>query len=514
MINNNFFLTPLIITIISTFFLHPVLADNRTALVFGNSNYQNAPLTNPVNDAADMTAKLRKLGFDVIHKENASRREMRIATRQFKHKLQEKGGVGLFYYAGHGIQVKGENFLIPVKADISEEFDIPDQAISANYVLRAMEDSGNSMNIIILDACRDNPFARRWRSSSRGLARMDAPSGSIVAYATSPGKTADDGNGRNGTYTHYLLKYMDETGLVLEEVFKKVRIAVRKQTANGQIPWKESSLYTNFYFIQNLIITPKLVSLPQGDSHSVELAHKPVKPYQPSNFSAPSASDSFTGMEFVSIEPGCFQMGSPTKESEWNNNTPQHKVCLSKGYYLGKYEVTQAQWQKVMGNNPSHFNEDNKPVENVSWNDVLEFIQKLNKQTKKTYRLPTEAEWEYACTSSTNMKYCGSNDINEVAWFNDNSNNETHSVGLKQQNGQGLYDMSGNVFEWVQDWYGDDFYGNSPKNNPKGRLTGSRRVFRGGSWYPYSNVVLSTYRSGNKPDYRDNDLGFRLARTW
>ena len=221
-------------------------------------------------------------------------------------------------------------------------------------------------------------------------------------------------------------------------------------------------------------------------------------------------TDSITGMQFISVKPGCFQMGSNVLGDE----KPIHRVCLS-AYEIGKYEVTQAQWKKVMGNNPSEFKGSNKPVENVRWDDVQQFIRKLNQQTGQHYRLPTEAEWEYACRSGgRDQKYCGSNSGGSVGWDGGNSGNKTHDVGQKQANGLGLYDMSGNVYEWVQDWYNSSYYGDSPTNNPKGPSGGPYyRVGRGGSFRLHTDYMRSAHRFKFDPDSRYGDLGFRLART-
>ena len=219
----------------------------------------------------------------------------------------------------------------------------------------------------------------------------------------------------------------------------------------------------------------------------------------------------------VTVPAGCFQMGS---NNGLNREKPIHRVCLS-AYEIGKYEVTQAQWQKVMGDNPSKFKGLKKPVEQVSWNDVQDFIRKLNQQTGQHYRLPTEAEWEYACRSGgRDQKYCGGKNANSVGWYGEGVGGTTHNVGQKQANVLGLYDMSGNVWEWVQDWYGGDYYSNgggwfsSPtKNDPRGPSGGFDRVFRGGSWFIYGDGMRSAYRSYNGPDYHADELGFRLART-
>lgn len=222
-------------------------AEQRIALVIGNSSYKEAPLRNPVNDAADVAATLKGLGFNVILRTNANRRQMVEAVREFGVRIR-RGGVGFFYYAGHGVQSKGKNFLIPVGAQLDAEADLEFETMDANMVLAQMDDAGNRVNIVVLDACRDNPFARSFRSASRGLAQMDSAKGSFLAYATSPGSVAADGTGRNGTYTKHLLASLRQPDSRLEEVFKRVRVEVAKETGNRQIPWDSSSVLGDFYF--------------------------------------------------------------------------------------------------------------------------------------------------------------------------------------------------------------------------------------------------------------------------
>lgn len=222
--------------------------DQRLALVIGNSNYLTTPLKNPVNDARSMSASLQRLGFQVIYAEDATRRKMDEVVRTFYQKLRN-GGVGLFYYAGHGMQVKGRNYLIPVDARIESESDVEHESIDIARVLGKMEDANNPVNIVILDACRDNPFARSFRSSRGGLARMDAPTGTIVAYATAPESVAADGKDQNGIYTKHLLKAIMKPGLTIEQVFKTVRNNVINETDSKQIPWESTSLRGDFYFL-------------------------------------------------------------------------------------------------------------------------------------------------------------------------------------------------------------------------------------------------------------------------
>jgi Caspase domain len=220
----------------------------RMALVIGNGAYENAPpLKNPPNDATDIAAVLAKVGFSVEHGVNLTQRQMKAMIRAFGQKLKG-GGQGLFYFAGHGIQLHGRNYLIPVDANIQSESDVEDQGVDTNLMLGMMDEAGNGLNVVILDACRNNPFARSFRSTSNGLAQMDAPSGTLIAYATAPGSVASDGNARNGLYTQELLKNMVVPGLSIEEVFKRVRISVRNSTTGKQTPWEASSLIGDFYF--------------------------------------------------------------------------------------------------------------------------------------------------------------------------------------------------------------------------------------------------------------------------
>lgn len=219
--------------------------EKRVALVIGNSIYKDAPLKNPVNDARDMAAALRKLGFEVIEKTNVTQKEMNRAIVQFGEKLRADT-VALFFYAGHGIQVKGKNYLIPVDAQIQSEASIRAETVDVDGVLDQLTVS--SLNIVILDACRNNPFERRFRSIGGGLAQMDAPKGSLIAYATAPGKTAADGDSRNGLYTQELLKHIQTPDLPLEAVFKRVRVGVMTASGEVQTPWETSSLTGEFFF--------------------------------------------------------------------------------------------------------------------------------------------------------------------------------------------------------------------------------------------------------------------------
>ncbi len=219
----------------------------RVALVIGNGAYQGAPLRNAVNDARSMGERLSRLGFHVITAENAGRDAMQKSILDFATLLQSDT-TGLFYYAGHGIQSRGRNYLLPVDAEVVSERALKFQAVDVQAVLEEMAFAGNRINIVILDACRNNPFERRFRGGSRGLAAIDAARGTLIAYATAPGSLAADGDGANGLYTTELLAALAVPDLKVEEVFKRVRIAVTDRTGGAQVPWESSSLTGDFVF--------------------------------------------------------------------------------------------------------------------------------------------------------------------------------------------------------------------------------------------------------------------------
>ena len=217
--------------------------------------------------------------------------------------------------------------------------------------------------------------------------------------------------------------------------------------------------------------------------------------------------------EMVYVEGGTFDMGATSEQGsdayDWEK--PVHRVTLS-GYYIGKCEVTQELWEAVMGGNPSEFIGAQKPVESVSWYDCQEFVSRLNSLTGRTFRLPTEAEWEYAArggNKSRHYKYSGSDNIGNVAWHAGNSGSSTHAVGTKTANELGIYDMSGNVYEWCSDWYGD--YSAGTQTNPQGPSSGSIRVLRGGGWYFRAGSCRVSYRNYDDPGFSFSNGGLRLV---
>ncbi|MBI3503302.1 MAG: caspase family protein [Proteobacteria bacterium] len=225
----------------------PAFAEKKVALVIGNGGYADAPLKNPPSDARAIAATLKRQGFDVLLRENATKAQMNEVVADFGEKLGE-GDTALFFYAGHGMQVQGRNYLIPTDAKITSEQRVRLETLDVEAVLDQMAAARARVSMVILDACRNNPFERRFRSVGGGLAQINAPEGTMIAYATSPGKVAADGEGANGLYTQELLKALAQPGLKVEDVFKQVRIGVTRASNGAQVPWEASSLTGDFYF--------------------------------------------------------------------------------------------------------------------------------------------------------------------------------------------------------------------------------------------------------------------------
>jgi formylglycine-generating enzyme required for sulfatase activity len=501
-------------------------AQQKYALVIGNGAYTHiVRLNNPANDARDMQAALMGLGFDVDPVINGNLVQMEAAIERFKNHLSlSRNSYGFLFYAGHGVRSGGVNYLIPVDADIRGESYLPERSVSVQAMLDELNQAGNELNIVVLDACRNNPFSWK-RSSSQGLNVVgNQPADTIIVYATSAGSIAPDSKrGRNGLFTGELLKNLKTAGLEVREVFRRTYAGVQIVSKDKQRP----AVYDQFGGLAYLAGRPAAATREE----------RPI----PENF--------------VRIEGGTFTMGSPSTEVGRNNDESQHRVTVG-GFYLGKYEVTQAEYEAVMGTNPSYFKEAMLPVENVSWYDAIEYCNKRSEEEGLTpayainktrvdqnnrasevsdtvrwlviwnknangYRLPTEAEWEYACQAGLGSPFStGSNITANQANYNGNNpynNNakgtyrgKTMEVGSFGENRWGLYDMHGNVWEWCWDWYGP--YNSGARTDPIGASSGTSRVRRGGGWDGNAQGLRSASRDHGTPSYRSDYLGFRLVR--
>jgi len=494
--------------------------ERRIALVIGNSNYEVSPLKNPGNDARAIASALRESGFQVTERHNLTQAAMREAIRVFGDELK-RGGVGLFYYAGHGMQVKGRNYLVPVRSDVRREDEIEDQAVSADLVLQKMDAAKNRMNIVVLDACRNNPFARSFRSRSQGLAQMDAPSGTIVAFATAPGSVAADGRGNNGLYTQHLVSNIRQPGLKIEDVFKRVRVSVKRDSQGQQVPWENTSLEGDFYFKYGKPGQTPPADLPPVTVASIAPTLKPAPvPVVPVVPIGPiqTWTDPTLGMEFVQIPKGCFQMGSPDYETGRTAGERQHEVCVE-SLWMGKYEVTLEQYKKFYRDHTDNHNDERVPVAMVNWYDAVRFANWLSDKSGHKFRLPSEAEWEYAARAGTATAYFWGDD------FSTGCQGETiyahcakppllgrMPVGSYKPNAFGLHDMLGNVWEWTASIYDASYSGGELRFADAGSFA-SLRVNRGGTWFHSAADLRAARRSMDIPNIEFPTLGFRIVRS-
>ena len=494
----------------------------RLALVIGNKDYLLSPLKNPVNDAVSMDKALRQLGFNVTLIRNLRRDDIGRTLEGFTSRIQAGDDVVLFY-AGHGLQVKGVNYLPAVDAVIKVEADVPLNSINLTQWLERLDESKAGVKLLLIDACRDNPYTRSFRSAQRGLAKLDAaPSGTLLHFATRPGSVAADGVGNNGLYTSYLLKHLATPGLPVESMLKRVAADVRQSSQNDQQPWMEGSLEGEFFFRPESVSVASASPAPAPTAPmpapAPTPAPAPVTPSLqplPASMAKPSTSVSrVAGIQagqtdrecvkdvcfsLVGIPAGRFQMGSPEREAgRWEQEGPQHTISLS-GFWMGQHEVTQGLWRAVMGDGAAQLMlsrcGDHCPVIGVGRGDAQEFAENLSKLTGKRYIVPSEAQWEYAARAGTTTRWSFGEDerlLGEYAWYADNSDKRLHPVGQKKPNPWGLYDVYGNAWEIVRDAWHDSYTDAPVDGSPWG--SSGLPVARGGSW----DSVYQSTRSANR----------------
>jgi formylglycine-generating enzyme required for sulfatase activity len=534
----------------------PAAAEPRVALVIGNSKYTGdlPKLANPDNDAELMAATLKKLGFQVVKVQDADLSQMKRAISDFGTKLGNAGptAVGLFFYAGHGLQISGNNYLIPINARIEKSADADLEAVDANLILKQMEFAGNSLNIIILDACRNNPLSRGMRSASGGLAKMDAPLGTFIAYSTAPNQTAADGDGKNSPYTAAITKAMLKPGIAIEEAFRDARVDVLNATNREQIPWESSSLTGAFYFAPGgqtvasaaPALAPQAAPTDQGASKALPAGGAESK-------------ECNNCPKLVALPGGTFMMGAAPGEADATKAEQPQKRITIKPFSIGKFDVTKEQFAaflKDTGHKPndrcdvdgsnkmtadqhwdrpafgSYLQSARDPVVCVSWNDAEAYVQWLAKVTGKPYRLPSEAEWEYAARAGSAgahywddsdqkgmCRYANVADLSvlqvfagwKVAQCND-GHPFTAPVDALKPNGFGIHGMLGNVKQWVAD---------CPTGSPSAipddgaAVQGScaQHMVRGSAWNSPPSLVRFAYREHAPADYAANNYGFRVA---
>ena len=534
----------------------------RVALIIANSQYQNIKaLKNPKNDAEAVAERLKKAGFTLIHPIQNSDVQYDLSLKQlFKAnsalKQEAKGAeMVLLYYAGHGLQIDSVPYLVPVDLSTINAESLKDdggrelfkrELLELDKLVAGLDDHAQ-VAIAMFDACREIPELETASravfgvdASFRGLARPQSQGRHrLLAYSALSGQLANDGNAEHSPYTQaWLTEFDKNTGMDILAFYNQVASQLKGQIAEVVT----QGITPNTYYFQGVVQTSNnneqqnveinfwnsiknsqnpadfqayLKKYPNGDF--VELAKnrlqteaKPTPSVKPEATATRSAFEP----EMVAIKGGCFMMGSPESNPDHQDNERQHEVCV-KDFEIGKYEVTQAQWQTIMGSNPSQFKGDNLPVGNVSYNDTQKFIKKLNNKTGKNYRLPTEAEWEYACRSmGQEQTYCGDGNLADLAWYYGTSDydytydRKTYKVGTKKANALGLFDMSGNVWEWTCSAYVKDYDGSETRCSTN---SSSTRVLRGSSSAESDWSVRSTIRYSNSPDERSSHFGFRFA---
>lgn len=506
-------------------------AERRVALVIGNANYvqEKKRLANPVNDAQDMYAKLQTLGFakaDIVYRENLEQRNIDTTLAAFAKLLGQEDTVALVYYAGHGLGLGDQNYLLAVDARIDDKLQVPRQSIAVSDLIKLMRNGRSRVNLLFLDACRNDPFSRSWGSSERGMTKTNPPVGTWIAYATEFGKTADDGAGqRNGVFTERLLAHIGTPGIALEDMFRIVANDVVERTKNEQTPWPEGWLSKPFYMASAL---PRPDPVPQ--------------PVTPASRVGQVVKDCDECPELVVIPPGSFLMGSDSNDGEM----PAHPVTIPRALAVGRTEVTVAQYLQCVAErgcdepewrekgSTYHYQTgsdqfysqlgvaltgDNHPIVGVSWNNTQQYVKWLSAKTGgKGYRLLSEAEWEYAARGGSTANYSfgdSESALGYYAWFSGNSGGKTQPVAQKMPNAFGLYDMHGNVWEWVEDVWHDNYKGAPPDGSAwKAEGSSASRVMRGGSCNLSPWILRSAIRFWLASGVRFNLTGFRIARTF
>ena len=614
------------------------VSDKRIALVIGNSTYSGNTLLTPANDAQDVAAKLRTMGFDVIERENLQVKQIYGTLNEFRAKLVP-GATALVFYAGHGIQINGENYLPAVDAEIAMEKDVYTQSIAMWKLMALLDEAKTRFNLVFLDASRDNSYTHSFQSATgKGLARISTHSGTLVSFSTLPGSVVADGDGRNGLYASKLIEQMG-ANLRIESALRQVVSGVKSVSQGLQEPWVEGLVEGEFCLDGcghgGQIVPPEKVipsnlsasSVPSAGEVSQDAVRQKKEKENQDSWSKWQAAmkaafdkvATFTGSpgtqvaawerflagysqdnpysgearqlraqaqskkldaekrkreaesaasapapaplveqasatqrsnalrdcpdcpEMMMISEGSFDMGSRSAEPEHRNNEfPLHRVSI-KAFAIGKHEVTVGQFATFIGESGYDAGKDcdlfysnarkdgnwrdtgfpqnnNQPVVCVNWNDAQAYVRWLSKKTGKEYRLPTEAEWEYAARAGTaTTRYWGNdagrNNANCVGCGSQWDNKQTSPVGSFAPNAFGLYDMLGNAMEWTQDCFNGSYLGSPTTGNAWVAGDCGRRVQRGGSWMHDPRLSRSASRYWGGVAFRSYLTGFRLARS-
>ena len=574
-------------------------AAGRVALVVGNSAYEHVGrLPNPENDATDLDAALRGLGFEVTVVRDADRTALTGALRAFTRR-SAGADVALVFYAGHGMEMDGVNYLLPVNARLERDTDVRFETVTLDDMLAST--AGAGLRLVILDACRNNPLARSMQRTVRSRNVSNGSFGAVnedllgdqtlVAYSAAAGTTADDGDGRNSPYAAALLAHLEDP-VEIGILFRRVRARVLSATSGRQRPHEYGALVGEHYLSgsegggvaarptpagaggrpvavagglpdpvraqQETVFWQSAANSTNAADFEAYLARWPNGVYASlarnrlAALRAPTPNPSATarpdpdpvpthadGDEFrdcpscpkmVAIPAGTFRMGSgPDDDEALDRERPRHRVRVGR-FALGRYEVTRREYRafaEATGaddswRDPGFAQDDRHPVVNVSWRDARAYVQWLSRETGERYRLPSEAEWEYAARGgTTTRRHWGDSSSSQCGYANgtvascDDGVERTAPVGSYAPNAFGLSDVLGNVWEWTDDCWHEDYAGEPPDDGRAWTRAGDcgRRVLRGGSWYNLPRSLRSAARPWNLAGTRDAFTGFRVART-
>jgi formylglycine-generating enzyme required for sulfatase activity len=526
--------------------------EKRFALIVANAAYPEAPTTNPaaLNDAKLLSDELRQKHFEIDLKTNAGKKGLLDAIEALEKKVTP-GTVVALYFNGIAIQIMRQTYLIPVDAQIWSETDVKRDGISLDAVLNELSHRGASVKVAIIDASRRNPFERRFRAGSAGLAAVDSPEGTLTMFAAAPGKLTDDSSAEKSLFMLELVKGLRDSTGSAEDVFGQARLNVSKASHGEQVPWVSSSLAGNFSFdtpykegneapVQTASDPPEERSQPRVTTSQPEPKAASDGRSQPAPAPAPAAAvadaaplpakpasrkpkDVFRDCpdcpEMVVIPPGTFTMGSPSSPYQ----SPIHFVVIERPLAVGRTAVTFDDWGKCVADSGCTYTPidqgwgtGTRPVINISWVNAKEYIAWLSAKTGHAYRLPSEAEWEYAARAGTTTAfYWGASVGVHMANCKDCETTppkRTLPVASYAANPFGLFDMGGNVAQWVEDCWNNDYKGAPRDGSPW--LTGdcNRHVLRGGSYSNSSADISPSARFRYDSDVHLFANGFRVVR--
>ena len=518
---------PLLLSLLIGFLSSSCSAADKYALLVGVTTYQKAQMNeNKINfpeaDAVAMGKVLEASGYTVVRLlgQQATKTAIEEALTELRTH-GAAGGIVLIGLFGHGVQYNDDAWFCPWDTTIrgvkdsagrvltdkaGREMLEPDPVslISMKQLLDALNACGADNRVIFADCCREDPSAARTvghRAFGSRVSTADLKEGTAALFSCSQGERAfEHAEWGHGALTKAFLDYYDS------------------MAADG-----DSDIYTMARPLHDRVRELVQDKAP-GSTQKVNPITNGIVDLQLKPKNRPQRVTNSIGQDLVLIPAGSFQMGSPEGESGRSSDEgPQHRVEITKAFYMGRTEVTQGQWRGVMGTEPwkeSSFAQEGEQnaASSINWDDATEFCRRLSQREGKTYRLPTEAEWEYACRAGTTTRFHFGDDesqLGEYAWFYGNADSigedYAHSVGQKKPNPFGLYDMHGNVDEWCGDWFDSDYYASSPLRDPRGPSSGSSRVLRGGSWYDAPNLVRCALRYGSTPGNRSDLFGFRVV---